>query len=104
MPVIIFFRVPGDTETLIEGYERTYAPEHPSRLAHVCARTADGMAVTEVWSSRNDLEDFMRTALPPIMEAAGMPERMSGPPSWEICDVHNLALGGSQATEAAARA
>ena len=104
MPVIIFFRVPGVTETLVEGYERTSAPAHPSRLAHVCARTADGMAVTEVWSSLNDLEEFMRTALPPIMEAAGMPERMSGPPSWEICEVHNLILGGNQPAEAAAHA
>ena len=97
MTVVIFFRVPGDTDTLIEGYEQTYAPPHPSRLAHFCARTAEGMAVTEVWSSREDLEEFMRTELPPIMEAAGMPQRMEQPPSWEICEVHNLALYGAEA-------
>ena len=101
MPVIIFFRVPGQTDALIEGYERTSTPQHPSRLAHVCARTADGVAVTEVWSSRDDLDEFMRTALPPIMEAAGMPELMTGPPSWEICDIHNLVLSTADAATAA---
>jgi hypothetical protein len=101
MPVIIFFRVPGQTDVLVEGYERTTAPEHPSRLAHICARTADGMAVTEVWSSRDDLDEFMRTTLPPIMEAAGMPGRMTGPPTWEICEVHNLAIPDARASQAA---
>ena len=94
MAVIIFFRTTGDTDRLIEGYEQTIAPRHPSRLAHVCSRTATGHAVTEVWTSREDLEEFMRTDLPPIMEAAGMPGRMDEPPTWEICEVHHMAFYG----------
>ena len=95
MAVVIFFRVPGDTDRLIESYGATVAPPHPSRLAHICARTATGIAVTEVWSSQEDLDGFMRTDLPLIMERAGMPERMEQPPTWEICEVHNLALYGA---------
>jgi len=98
MAVIIFFRTTGDTDRLIEGYEKTIAPTHPSRLAHVCARTATGHAVTEVWTSREDLEEFMRTDLPPIMEAAGMPGRMDAPPTWEICEVHHMAFHGAPDT------
>ena len=95
MAVVIFFRVTGDTDRLIEGYGATVAPPHPSRLAHICARTATGIAVTEVWSSQEDLEGFMRTDLPLIMERAGMPELMEQPPTWEICELHNLALHGA---------
>ena len=83
------------------------ASEHPSRLAHFCARTSDGMAVTEVWSSREDLDEFMRTALPRIMEAAGMPELMTAPPSWEVCEIHNFSFSdprGRKAAEAPAPA
>jgi hypothetical protein len=92
MAVVIFFRVTGDSDRLVEGYEQTVAPPHPSRLAHVCARTPTGMAVTEVWTSQEDLEEFMRTDLPPIMERAGMPGRMEEPPTWEICEIHNVAF------------
>jgi hypothetical protein len=95
MAVVIFFRVTGDTDRLIEGYGATVAPPHPSRLAHICARTATGIAVTEVWSSQEDLEGFMGTDLPLIMERAGMPELMEQPPTWEICELHNLALYGA---------
>jgi len=100
MAVIIFFRTTGDTDRLIEGYEQTYAPPHPSRLAHVCARTATGHAVTEVWTSQEEFEEFMRTDLPPIMEAAGMPGRMDAPPTLEICEVHHLAFYGAPGTTA----
>ncbi len=95
MAAVIFFRVTGDTDRLIEGYGATVALPHPSRLAHICARTATGIAVTEAWSSQEDLDGFMRTDLPAIMERAGMPERMEQPPTWEICEVHNLALYGA---------
>jgi hypothetical protein len=47
------------------------------------------MAVTEVWTSQEDLEEFMRMAHD---GRAGMPARMDEPPTWDICEVDRLAF------------
>ena len=95
MAVVIFFRVTGDTDRLIEGYGATVAPPHPSRLAHICARTATGIAVTEVWSSPGGPRGVHAYGSAADHGAGRHAGRMEQPPTWEICELHNLALYGA---------
>ena len=70
MSTLVIFRVAGDSDELTAAYDRTVAGAHPSRLGHLMARTDDGMVVVEVWSSRADLDQFMKEELPGIFERA----------------------------------
>ena len=70
MSVLIIFRVEGDSDELLAAYDRTVAHPHPSRLGHLMARTEQGMTGVEVWSSQQDLEQFMGEELPRIFQRA----------------------------------
>jgi hypothetical protein len=87
--VLAVFRWKGDPEQLLRAYDRELehpvAREQPRRRAHVCAGTADGMVIVDVWDSEEDFRammddpEFQRN-----LQESGTPE----PDTLDVWNVH----------------
>lgn len=90
MSVLAIFDVSGDTQELLERYDKAMpritevSPTKP--LAHVCTPSADGIRIFDVWESVETLQDFSQN--PRFVEAlqeAGLPM-----PAVEVVPVHQF--------------
>jgi heme-degrading monooxygenase HmoA len=89
MSVLALFRWTGDPEQLLRAYDRELehpvAREQPGRRAHVCAATADGMVIVDVWESEEDFRamtddpEFQRN-----LQESGTPK----PDTLDVWTVH----------------
>jgi hypothetical protein len=78
MSVLAIFDVAGDTDELLEAYDkampRITEVSASSPLSHVCTPTDGGIRIYDVWPSAEVLEDFSQN--PRFVEAiqeAGLP-------------------------------
>lgn len=90
MPVLMVATIKGDPDDLAERYQRQqgllyeeFGGSPPGYLAHTCARTDDGLLITNLVESEETVWEtrprFARTA-----EAVGLPE-----PDIRVHDVIN---------------
>jgi hypothetical protein len=89
MSVLAFFRWKGDSEQLLRAYdtelEHPVAWEQPRRRAHVCAGTADGMAIVDVWEFEEDFRAMMDDSeFQRNLHESGTPE----PDTLDVWNVH----------------
>jgi len=90
MAVAMFIEMPGVTtdeyDKLNERLGTTRPEDEPEGLVfHVCAKTADGLSICDVWRSQEELEDFLANKLGPAAKELGLPE---GPPP-RFAEVHH---------------
>jgi hypothetical protein len=89
MSVVIFFKVRGDSQELLAGYDKTVEAPNPSRLGHLMAPVEEGMMGVEVWTNREDLERYLNDDLPGAFERAGVMDLIPPNASFEISPVHH---------------
>lgn len=99
--VMAVFTVEGDTERLLEAYDRALpefqaaADELGSPRLHVCTPSESGLTIVDVWESGEALRRFSEhPRFDEILRRAGLP----GPSAVEVSPVH--ALGWPAATPA----
>lgn len=88
MTVLAIFDVHGDTEELLNSYEKAMptivetAPAKP--VSHVCARTDSGIRIFDVWQSEEVLQDFVQNPrFQAAITEAGLPQ-----PDVTVLSVH----------------
>jgi len=80
MSVLVLFRWKGDPDELLAAYDREFEHpvprEQPQRISHTCARADDGVAIVDVWHSREDFQKMMEDPeFQKNLEAAGWPTK-----------------------------
>ena len=68
---------------------RPGGPGGPGGLFHWVTKTADGIRVTDVWSSKEAFEKFSEEQLGPITKDMGI-----SPPEMQLFEVHNYQTAG----------
>jgi hypothetical protein len=99
--VMAVFTVEGDSERLLEAYDRALprfqaaADELGAPRLHVCTPSESGLTIVDVWESGEALERFSEhPRFGEILREAGLP----GPSAVKVSPVH--ALGWPAATPA----
>jgi hypothetical protein len=65
------------------------------RLLHICAATADGFRVTEIWESHEAVDRYGEEVMrPTIAKIAGEEAVAGGPPPNQDFDLHGLQWRG----------
>jgi hypothetical protein len=59
-------------------------------LLHCVVATADGVEITDVWTTREGFEKFAQEQIAPVTQAIGI----SPPTSVEFIEVHNYNTAG----------
>jgi hypothetical protein len=85
MSVVMVMELPGATTAQYDEINELMGIHGPDDepeglISHVCAKTADGLLICDVWRSQADLDDFGANRVGPAMEkvgaAAGAPPRL----------------------------
>ena len=90
MAVLAIFDVRGDTAQLLSRYERALpriaeVSPGPPRL-HVCAGTAEGIRIVDVWDTEEQLQRFgSNPAFHDVLREFGLPE-----PQVQAFPVHRM--------------
>lgn len=68
---------------------RPRGPGGPGGLFHWVTKTADGVRVTDVWTSKEAFEKFSNAKIGPITQEVGL-----SPPNIQLFEVHNYLTAG----------
>jgi hypothetical protein len=89
--VVAIFTLNGDPDELLAAYDRAMpaikagTPEYGAPLAHVCARTDDGIRIVDVWESGEALQRFVEH---PRFNEALRDARLKQPDAVEVLPAH----------------
>jgi heme-degrading monooxygenase HmoA len=90
LAVLAIYQVKGDTDDLLDKFDRSVAEiertAHGVPLSHVVARAPDGITVYDVWESEEDIDRF--TSNPSFQQALQSVEMP--PPETEVQPVHRV--------------
>jgi hypothetical protein len=66
----------------------TVGGQHPGALFHWAAQTEDGVKVTDVWASKEEMQRFADETVAPAAKEVGLPV-----PEVRLIDVHAYMVG-----------
>lgn len=76
MAVLCVFDIPGMTRELyLEAIHQVHDREQPAPgfMAHAATVTSDGVRITELWESQEDVNRFLETVIMPTAQQLGVP-------------------------------
>lgn len=79
----------GSLDQYDQVLQKMGGPNDPALLFHWVTKTADGMRVTDVWTSKEAFEKFAEEKIGPISQELGLPQ-----PKIQFFEVHNYITAG----------